>query len=45
MREGDRQGRRLLAVYSERQHALEGAVQQARLRLDRLLRERAALQY
>lgn len=45
VREGDRQGRRRLAVYFERQRALEGAVQQARLRLDRLLRERAALQY
>ena len=44
VREGDRQGRRLLAAYSLRQRALEDAVRQAQLRLDRLLRERTALQ-
>ena len=43
--EGDRQGRRLADAYFVRQRAVEGAVQQARLRLDRLLRERAALRY
>lgn len=43
VREGDRQGRRLLAAYSLRQRALEDAVQQAQLRLDLLMRERTAL--
>jgi hypothetical protein len=43
IQEGDRQGRRLLPQYSERQRTLEGAVRQARLRLDKLLAERAAL--
>ena len=43
IQEGDRQGRRLLAPYWERQRRLEAAVRQARQGLDKLLAERAAL--
>jgi hypothetical protein len=43
MQEGDRQGRRLLPQYAERQRALDSALKQARQKLDRLLAERAAL--
>lgn len=43
IQEGDRQGRRLLAPYWERQRSLEVAARQARQRLDKLLTERAAL--
>lgn len=43
IQEGDRQGRRLLTPYWERQRSLEAAVRQARQRLDKLLAERAAL--
>lgn len=45
VQEGDRQGRRLASRYSQRQRVLEGAVERARQQLDRLVRERAALQY
>lgn len=42
--EGDRQGRRLVAPYFERQRKLDLEEQQARVRLDRLIAERAVLQ-
>lgn len=45
VQESDKQGRRLLATYFDRQRVLEGAVQQTRQRLDLLLSERSALQY
>ena len=41
---GDRQGRRLLASYLQRQRDLEGAAEQKRQQLEKLLQERAALQ-
>lgn len=44
IREGDRQSRRLLTPYFERQRKLELEEQQARERLDRLITERAVLQ-
>lgn len=44
VQEGDRQGRRLLVPYWERQRSLEVAARQARQRLDKLLAERTALQ-
>jgi hypothetical protein len=43
IQEGDRQGRRLLAPYWERQRSLETEVRQAQQRLDKLLAERAGL--
>ena len=42
--EGDRQGRRLVAPYFERQRKVELEEQQARDRLNRLIAERAVLQ-
>lgn len=42
---GDRQGRRILGGFYERQRRLEGAAAQVRQRLDALVRERKALQY
>lgn len=44
MREGDRQGRRLLAPYVQRQRDLQGAADRKSQQLEKLLRERAALQ-
>jgi hypothetical protein len=43
VQEGDRQGRRMLGTYGERQRRLEAAARQARQKLDRLLAERSAL--
>lgn len=43
LQEGDRQGRRLLAQFWERQRDLERAVRQSRQKLDQLLAERTAL--
>ena len=43
IQEGDRQGRRLLAQYWERQRTLEATLGQARQTLDKLLTERSAL--
>lgn len=43
IQEGDRQGRRLLAPYVQRQRDLQVEVDQKRRRLDALLRERSAL--
>lgn len=45
VQDGDRQGRRISAGYSERQRRLERAVSQLRQRLDVSLGERSALQY
>lgn len=44
VQEGDRQGRRLLAAYTQRQRYLQRAADQKSQQLERLLRERAALQ-
>ena len=41
--EGERQGRRFLAQYWERQHRLDAEVLKTRQRLDKLLAERTAL--
>lgn len=43
VQEGDRQGKRLLAPYWERQRSLEASVLKSRQRLDKLLAERTAL--
>lgn len=45
VQEGDRQGRRWSARYAQRQQSLDAAVQQVQRRLDKLVGERAALQY
>lgn len=44
VQEGDRQGRRLVGPYWQRQQMLENEVQRARQALSALMRERAALQ-
>lgn len=43
--EGERQGRRLLPSYWDRQRELEDRLRAVQQRLERILRERAALQY
>ena len=43
IREGDRQGRRLLSTYTQRQRDLEGEAERKRQQLERLLMQRAAL--
>jgi hypothetical protein len=43
IQEGERQGRRILAQYAERQRSLDAAARQARQTLDKLLAERTAL--
>ena len=44
IRDGDRQGRRLLAPYVQRQRDLQNAADQKRQHLEKLLQERASLQ-
>ena len=43
--EGERQGRRLLGSYWERQRRLESQLRVVQMRLEKILNERAALQY